>query len=258
MKKFLLAGLVLLILLLLGGGGYWFKFGRQTSATKTQHPAQAAAAAPANPAVSNSFNKSLLSIDDPTSLWVVVNKQRPLQPKTYTPPDLVVPKVPLHTASRESVQIRQPAATALEQLFASAKQAGIQLSLSSAYRSYPYQTSLYNSYVKANGQAQADTFSARPGFSEHQAGLAADVSPANGRCNVEVCFADLPEGKWLAAHAYEHGFIIRYPAADTPTTGYTYEPWHIRYVGPELAAEMHRQNISTLEQFFNLGAAPHY
>jgi D-alanyl-D-alanine carboxypeptidase len=130
--------------------------------------------------------------------------------------------------------------------------------LSSGYRSYDYQVGLYNGYVKSQGQATADTQSARPGYSEHQTGLAVDIEPASKKCELDACFADTPEGKWLVANAYKYGFILRYTQDKTAVTGYAYEPWHFRYVGTPLATEMHNQNVATLEEFFNLPVAPDY
>lgn len=209
-------------------------------------------------ASTSAFNKTQYSLTDPTSLWVVVNKQRPLNPKNYVPADLVVPTVPLRVPGNESMQVRAVTATAMEALFAAAKAAGAPLMLSSGYRSYNYQVSLYGSYVSAHGQASADTFSARPGYSEHQTGLAFDVEPLDEKCDVDQCFATTPAGEWIAAHAYEYGFIIRYPSDKVAITGYEYEPWHLRYVGKDLALEMHTTHTETLEEFFGLGAAPNY
>ena len=105
----------------------------------------------------------------------------------------------------------------------------------SGYRSYSQQASLYDSYVRQYGQATADTLAARPGFSEHQTGLAMDIGNASGVCALQACFATTPAGKWAAANAATYGFIIRYPAGAEAVTGYTYEPWHLRYVGRDLA-----------------------
>ena len=201
------------------------------------------------------FNKALYSIADPVSIWLVVNKQRPLQPLDYVPADLVTPSV----AKRDGgMQLRHETSVAMSELFAAAAANKTPLKLASAYRSYTYQVGLYNGYVKSQGQAVADSQSARPGYSEHQTGMAADVSPLDGRCNLQACFADTPAGQWVAANAYKYGFIIRYGKDLTPITGYTYEPWHIRYIGKPLALEMHNLGILTLEQFFELPAAPEY
>lgn len=249
-KPLLLTVLILVLLGLITAVVFWYLQGRVakapgvSEATTTQPPA---------------FNKKKYSIDDPTSIWVVVNKARALKPQTYAPADLVTPNVPLRlNASSPEMHVRQAAATALEQLFASAKAQGLNFKLSSGYRSYDDQTQVYNGYVRTQGQATADSESARPGYSEHQTGLAADVGSVSGGCLVEQCFGGTSEGKWLAANAYQFGFIIRYQSDKTAITGYEYEPWHIRYIGTELANEMHKQGITTLEEFFGLPAAPNY
>jgi zinc D-Ala-D-Ala carboxypeptidase len=213
---------------------------------------------PANTATTPSFNKARYSTTGPSSMWVVVNKQHQLTPKDYVPADLVYPNIPLRVPGNASMQVRQKTAAALEELAAGAKTAGLNLMLASGYRSYSYQVGLYNGYVKSIGQTEADKTSARPGYSEHQTGLAADLEPASRLCEVTACFGDTTEGTWLAAHAYEYGFIIRYPADKVPITGYSYEPWHIRYVGKELAGELHKQHIATLEEFFGITGGQSY
>lgn len=204
------------------------------------------------------YDKNQYSLTNPDSIWIVVNKKRPLSPADYVPSDLTVPNVPLRVPGNESMQLRLAAARALEKMFAAAKSDNVPLMLSSGYRSYNYQVSLYGSYVKSVGRAGADAVSARPGYSEHQTGLAADIEPLDEKCDVSVCFADLPAGKWLSANAYKYGFIMRYPADKVKVTGYDYEPWHFRYVGSSLAAELHKLHIETLEEFFGLPAAPGY
>lgn len=209
-------------------------------------------------APSDTFNKKQFSVDDPASLWVVVNKHRPLNPKTYAP-TLAVPNVPLRlNGSAGEMHVAAQMAPALESLFKAASAAKEPLMLASGYRSYQEQVAVYGNEVKANGQAGADRESARPGFSEHQTGLAADLEPVSRQCEVEDCFGDMPEGKWLAANAATYGFIIRYTKDNQPTTGYIYEPWHVRYVGIPLAKELKAKNIDALETFFGLGAAPDY
>jgi D-alanyl-D-alanine carboxypeptidase len=140
-----------------------------------------------------------------------------------------------------------------------AKISGITFNLQSGYRAYSLQVSLYNGYVKSQGQTVADRQSARPGHSEHQTGLAADLGGATQPgCDVEQCYADTPEGKWLAANGYKYGFIIRYPADKESVTGYMYEPWHIRYVGTEISTKMHHDNVATLEELFNVAGGTSY
>jgi D-alanyl-D-alanine carboxypeptidase len=212
------------------------------------------------PSKTSSFDTSQHSLTDPTSIWVVVNKIRPLQPKTYAPDDLVIPNITLRSnITSEERQVRKINSDALKSMADAAKQEGITLTLESGYRGYNFQVNLYNRYVSEQGQSVADTQSARPGFSEHQTGLAADLgSLSKPSCNVEQCYADTVEGKWLAANAYKYGYIIRYPNGKDSVTGYEYEPWHVRYVGIELSTEMHNKGIQTLEEFFHLPAAPDY
>jgi len=207
--------------------------------------------------ISAGFDKKQFSTDKADSLWVVVNKTRAL-PSTYVPSNLVNPNVPLRlSASDPEMHMRTDAGAALEKLFAGADTAGIHYHLSSGYRSYAEQQQLYQMYVSQLGLAAADESSARPGHSEHQTGLAADVAPASGVCDIQQCFASTPEGQWLAANAYRYGFIIRYQSGSQAIVGYEYEPWHIRYVGSELAAQL-QKNGQTLEQFLGLPPAPNY
>lgn len=193
------------------------------------------------------------SIDDPSSLWVVSNKLRPLNPASYVPGDLRMP----NAANANGQPLRALAACAVEQMIASAASAGITLSISSAYRSYDLQVQTYNGFVNNYGQAHADTTSARPGHSEHQTGLAVDLDDGTG-CNIAPCFADKPGGQWLAANAHNFGFVLRYPNGMQGVTGFNFEPWHYRYVGPELARKVRNSGVSTLEEFFGLPPAPNY
>lgn len=195
------------------------------------------------------FAKAARSVDDPASLWVVVNKSRPLNPVSFVPPDLVYPAVPY--VNRQPM--RQEAATALVAMLAAARtESGLGFAVQSAYRSYQTQVSVYRDDVARNGVAYADTDTARPGHSEHQTGLAIDLSAAPANCSLAACLGTTPHGKWLAANAWRFGFLLRYPADKVPVTGFTYEPWHFRYIGPELAAELHRSGSTTLEEFFGL------
>lgn len=125
------------------------------------------------------------------------------------------------------------------------KNSGIYLNIVSGYRSYSYQKKLYENYVKRDGRKLADTYSARPGHSEHQTGLAFDINRASDS------FAQTPAAGWLAKHCYEYGFIIRYPKDKVHITGFQYEPWHIRYVGKELAKYLYENNLC-LEEYFGI------
>ena len=188
------------------------------------------------------FDKTKFSLEDPKSLWVVVNKKRPL-PSDFVP----------ELSSASGAQIRPEAVADFNKLMADAQQAGNPIYVISSYRSYSNQASTYQGWVNRDGQALADTYSARPGHSEHQTGLAVDLG--NGTCDLEICFGNTIAGKWLAMNAHEYGFIIRYLDGKDNVTGYQYEPWHLRYVGKELASEL---NNKTLEEFFDLPPAPSY
>jgi D-alanyl-D-alanine carboxypeptidase len=207
------------------------------------------------PSPTPTFDKAAASIDDPASLWVVVDKRRPLNPADYAPADLVDLDVP-HTWQP---RLRKEAADAVVAMFAAAQtEAGLTLASNSAYRSYDSQVDVYNDDLNAHGQAFADTDTARPGYSEHQTGLAIDIGADSGYCSLDPCFAGTPEGQWLAANAWRFGFLLRYPQGLDQVTGYTFEPWHYRYIGVPLATELHSTGVPTLEQFFGLPNAPGY
>ena len=188
-------------------------------------------------------------ISSASSMQVVVNKHRQLNPAGYVPGSLV---------RIQGERLRAQAADAYKQFAKAAKAAGVNIMPISGYRSFSEQASLYDSYVRQYGQATADTLAARPGYSEHQTGLAMDIGNASGTCALQACFANTPAGKWAAQHGWEYGFIIRYPAGAGATTGYTYEPWHLRYVGPALALDMKNAGIAALEDYFGLEPAPGY
>jgi D-alanyl-D-alanine carboxypeptidase len=198
------------------------------------------------PAVVDTFDRTAHSLDDPNSIWVVVDKLRPMNPQDFEPDDLVDVPVP-HTWEP---MLRQEASDAVVAMFqAASDEAGLTLASNSAFRSYGSQEEIYDG---------DDLLTARPGFSEHQTGLVMDIGPESGECSLAACFADTDEGIWLRDNAWRFGFIMRYPADKTPVTGYEFEPWHYRYVGVPLATEMHETGITTLEEFFGLPAAPEY
>lgn len=137
------------------------------------------------------------------------------------------------------------AQSALNDMIAAAKNDGLTLWLRSGFRSYETQKTLYNGYARRDGTAAADRYSARPGYSEHQTGLAFDLN------SLSQSFADTAEGKWLAEHCYEYGFIIRYPKDKESVTGYMYEPWHVRYLGAETAKSVYESGL-TLEEYLGI------
>lgn len=152
--------------------------------------------------------------------------------------------------------MRAEAAASLSKMFSDAQAAGYTLVADSGYRSYDYQVSVYNRYVKEWGQTYTDTVSARPGYSEHQTGWAVDIGTDG--CHVSDCFGDTAGGKWAQANAYKYGFLLRYPPELTNITGYSNEAWHFRYVGTDLSNELRAANIKTLEEFFNVSGGTTY
>ena len=186
---------------------------------------------------------------------MVVDKRRPLKPVTFIPPDLVAPQVP-HT---NAPLLRKEAASAVERMFAGAEANGVRLVSTSAYRSYAAQKQVVASDTAQGGAAYADTIDMRPGYSEHQTGWAIDIgSSTRPAVDFDVRMADTPEGRWLAANAWQYGFHLSYPKGRESMTGILYEPWHFRYVAAALAAELHRTGIQTLQEFFGLPASPNY
>lgn len=224
------------------------------TAEPTPTPEPAPTPTPTPTPTEPAFDRAANSIDDPMSIWVVSNKRRPLNPADFAPSDLSMPE----GVENEFAQpLREPAARAVEALIGAATEAGHGVWIISAYRDYGTQVGLYNSYVARDGEAAADTYSARPGHSEHQTGLAVDLDD-HGACYLAACFGETPAGIWLAENAADYGFIIRYPQGKEDVTGFMPEPWHFRYVGPELAQEMRRTGVTTLEEFFELDPAPDY
>lgn len=188
-------------------------------------------------------------VTNPDSYEVLVNRKRSM-PEDYVPSDLVsFTDVPTCLGDPEVNQMRKDACAALTELFDAAKtETGIQLYARSGYRSYSTQIALYNRYVQNHGQAEADTFSAKPGQSEHQTGLTVDITSASMNMELDEPFGDTDEGKWVAENAYKYGFIIRYPKGKDDITGYMYEPWHLRYLGKELAKEVFDSGL-TFDEF---------
>ncbi|MDI3193786.1 M15 family metallopeptidase [Pseudarthrobacter sp. AL07] len=197
------------------------------------------------------------SLTDPASPWLVVNKHRPLAPADYVPADLVQPNIPLAVPG-EAALLNSTTAAAAEAMFAAAAQDGVNMTLASGYRSYGTQVATYNGYVAARGQADADTASARPGYSEHQTGWSFDIGDGGGACGFQPCFADQPAAVWAKTNAHRFGFVVRYPWMFHPITGYYYEPWHLRYIGVEAATDIFGRGISTVEEYFGVDAAPGY
>lgn len=189
--------------------------------------------------------KSSTTHRDPTKLDVVVDKRNPLIPLGYTPSTVAV-----SCAGHGTITVQVQVKDDLTALCNAAEAAGVPLSASSAYRSYSYQTTVYNRWVAQSGQAQADTFSARPGYSEHQTGFAIDFSVPGGATLNN--FTGTAQQKWLAAHGADYGFIQRYTDANSTETGYVAESWHYRYIGRDNAAAYLASGKTSLESFWGV------
>lgn len=164
---------------------------------------------------------------------MLANKKFPL-PKTYNP--------------GEDPTAKQ----AMDQMILAAKEAGYEIVAFSSFRSYEYQKELYDKYVARDGRAEADRYSARPGHSEHQTGLAFDVGEASRKdLWLTSEFGETPAGKWLAENAHQYGFILRYPKGKEAITGFMYESWHFRYLGVELATKVYESGL-TLEEYLGV------
>lgn len=185
--------------------------------------------------------------DQPGSIWFLVNKERHL-PLDYKPDNLAIPDVPTRTdKSDEERSVRQEIVAPLGELFAAAKTQGSSLMIGSAFRSSALQQFYFDSYVARSGLELANRYSAYPGQSEHQLGLAVDLSTLSQQCYLSACFINIPDGQWLANNAHKYGFTLRYKEGKEAITGYNFEPWHYRYVGVDLATALFQSGL-TLEE----------
>lgn len=191
-------------------------------------------------------------VENPDDYLVLVNKENNLL-STYKPKDLVIPNVPFSFQGEdEKKYLRKEAALALEELITKAQEDGYMIHAVSGYRSFERQKAIFLGNVKKNGFKKANTYSALPGQSEHQTGLAMDVSSASVNYRLVDNFAETPEGLWLNENAHLYGFIIRYSRSKVDITGYQYEPWHIRYVGVDTATRIKMDNLTLEEYLENL------
>ncbi len=197
------------------------------------------------------------SLDEADSLYVVVNKQRPLDPIDYTPEVITVESE--FVDNSRGIELAPVAAEAVIEMAKAAEEAGVgTLKLNSGFRSYDYQGELFIAKIAQYGEAEALERSAKAGHSEHQTGLAVDVSEPSQGCEIMQCFGNTEAGIWVAENAWRFGYIVRYELDQTSITGYTYEPWHLRYVGKELAERYYEGEYNTLEEFWGLDSAPEY
>ncbi len=204
-------------------------------------PALPQAAPSASP--TPTFDLARHSTSDPTSPWVIVNKQHPVA-ADHVPDDLV---------DVGAARVRADVVPDLTAMVDAAGAAGARLVVRSGYRSHAEQAAARAAIEARRGFAHAERYSARAGFSEHETGLAVDVdSGTEPSCNLQTCFARTAEGQWLAEHAWEFGFVVRYTPENTEITGYAPEGWHLRWVGRELTAHLHAEGIGSLEEAFGV------
>ena len=174
--------------------------------------------------------------------YLIANKTYAL-PSTFIPEN---PEVPV-TEARSNTSLDKDLMTAFRKMQADATAKGLNIYIASGYRSYDYQVSLYNRYVANDGKAAADTYSSRPGNSEHQTGLCFALN------SIEDSFQYTNEGKWINDNCYKYGFCIRFPKGKDAYTGYQYESWHLRYVGEELAEKLYNNgDWISLEEYFGI------
>lgn len=169
--------------------------------------------------------------------------------KTYALPQDFIPTNPDQpvNADRSSTCLDKTLMSAWNTMLKDATAKGLNIYIASGYRSYNYQVNVYNRYVKSDGAAVADTYSSRPGNSEHQTGLCFDLN------TIEDSFQYTNEGKWVNDNCYKYGFCIRFPKGKDSATGYQYESWHLRYVGVDLATKLYNNgNWLSLEEYFGI------
>ncbi|WP_022794277.1 M15 family metallopeptidase [Marinococcus halotolerans] len=188
-------------------------------------------------------------LKNPAAVDALINREYHL-PSDYEPENLVIPDVAFpFEGEPQKKYMREEPAVQLENMFAKAEEEEIELSAVSGYRSYDRQESIFAANAEKDGEEEANKYSARAGESEHQSGLAMDVSAASVGYSLTTDLGDTKEGEWLEENAHEYGFVIRYPKDKTEITGYQYEPWHVRYVGEDLAGTLH-ENDWVMEQYY--------
>lgn len=193
--------------------------------------------------------KAQLQKDQENGLFLLVNKdpENHLDP-SYKAEDLEPIKYYAADRNKYTRFMRAEAAEAFHRLVETAAEEGIDIVMTTAYRSYEFQQILWDNYVAQKGEEEANKTSARPGESEHQTGLAVDLSTSEIDYRNSSDFADTAAGRWVAENAHKFGFILRFPEDKTDITGYSYEPWHIRYVGLTAAADIYEENLA-LEEY---------
>lgn len=244
----------ILIFVLLIGGGLVIKNIRESIVlnsnsfpnAKESYPSVAEISGDKESIGTSSEGYDIYTIDDITYVdgYLITNKTYAL-PEDYEPEDTYACAIGVSHVCNDC--INNTAYEAWKDMQADAEELGLSLYILSGYRPYVTQERIYNNYVEQDGKEEADTYSARPGHSEHQTALCFDVNSTSQR------FANTAEGKWIAKNAYRYGFILRYPEGKTDETGYIYEAWHLRYVGTDLSYKLYNNgDWITLEDYFGL------
>lgn len=184
------------------------------------------------------------------SEMILVNRENTLD-STYIPEDLVYIKMPRN----KEIQLTSSANTALEKMYNDAKNDGVYLYMISGYRSYDYQKSLYDNSVRNRGKEYTDKYILNKGESEHQSGLAIDITSKSNGYGLTESFENTKEFEWLKDNCYKYGFILRYPKDKVDITGINYEPWHFRYIGDVEKAEYIMENGLSFEEYKELNKA---
>ena len=192
------------------------------------------------------YYENTIKTDTELEYAMLVNKYYYLT-EEYAPDDLVTISTKYSWGSSGSQKVRKAAYDAYLKMHDAANQEGIYLMVNSSYRDYKSQERVYNNYKTNHGEEYADKIAARPGFSEHQTGLALDIFSLNA--STQATFKDTDAYKWLKENSYKYGFILRYPEGLEKTTGYNFESWHYRYVGEELAKKIYESNL-TFDEYY--------
>lgn len=225
-----------------GGGGGAGASPTETAGAGTSTPAASATGTPADPTPTNEPGPDGTTVVACNDILAPLDKQHRL-PADCAPTDLEA--LPGAISAQGTQYLRTEALAALREMFDAARADGFVLQVNSSYRSYQTQADTYNYWVQTYGKEQADRTSARAGHSEHQLGTTADVG-ARGQFLED--FIGTAEADWLAENSWKYGFIISYPEGKEDITGYAYEPWHVRYVGKEVAADVRASGL-TLREF---------
>lgn len=250
-----MVGLALVIVLVAAGTGLWITWD-DTQTSRASPAGRVADLAPPSTAAADTRPTTTMALappcrfgddpvtTDPATDWATtIVDTRYRLPEDFVPPDLV----PVTEAGFDSQdQVREVMIEDLAAMRAEAEAAGAPFVVVSGYRSFSYQAQLYLERVAQVGEEEANRRTARPGHSEHQLGTAIDVLDPQG-ADLTTAFADTPTGRWIADHAHEFGFVLSYPEGGIDRTCYDYEPWHLRYVGRDVAAEIHELGITPRE-----------